>query len=134
MSAINIFFDTNVLLYLLSEDAAKATRTEKLLGAGGIVSVQVLNEFASVAAGKLAMEFHEIREILSAIRAVCSVKPLEIETHELGLELAERYRYSVYDSMILAAALRARCSILFSEDFQHGQALGGLTIRNPFNL
>ena len=134
MSAVNIFFDTNVLLYLLSEDTAKAARTEKLLGAGGIVSVQVLNEFASVAAGKLAMELHEIREVLSALRAVCSVKALEIETHELGLELAERYRYSVYDSMILAAALRARCSILFSENFQHGQTLEGLTIRNPFNL
>jgi len=80
------------------------------------------------------MELHEIREVLSALRAVCSVKALEIETHELGLELAERYRYSVYDSMILAAALRARCSILFSENFQHGQTLEGLTIRNPFNL
>jgi predicted nucleic acid-binding protein len=132
MSAVDAFFDTNVLLYLLSEDATKADRTEKLLSAGGIISVQILNEFASVAAGKLAMPIHEIREILSAIRAVCTVKSLEIETHQLGLELAERYRYSVYDSMILAAALRARCSLLFSEDFQHGQALEGLTIRNPF--
>jgi len=133
MSAVDIFFfDTNVLLYLLSEDATKADRTEKLLQAGGVVSVQVLNEFAAVAAGKLAMRINEIRKILSAIRAICTVKSLEIETHQLGLELAERYRYSIYDSMILAAALRAHCSVLFTEDFQHGQALERLTIRNPF--
>ncbi len=132
MSAADIFFDTNVLLYLLSADATKADRAEQLLTAGGLVSVQVLNEFASVAAGKLAMPVVEIREILSTIRAVCNVKSLDVETHELGLELAERYRYSIYDSMVLAAALRAGCSTVFSEDFQHGQKIDRLTIINPF--
>jgi predicted nucleic acid-binding protein len=131
MSAADNFFDTNVLLYLLSENVAKADRAEELLGAGGLVSVQVLNEFASVAARKLAMEFSEIREILLTIRKLCIVKPLEIETHELGLELAERYRYSIYDGLILAAALRADCSTLFTEDFQNGQTIERLTIRNP---
>ena len=132
MSAADTFFDTNVLLYLLSADATKADRTEELLTAGGVVSVQVLNEFAATAAGKLAMQIRQIREILSTIRTVCIVKPLEVMTHELGLELAERYRYSVYDSMILAAALRAGCATLFSEDFQHGQKIDRLTIVNPF--
>jgi predicted nucleic acid-binding protein len=132
MSAADTFFDTNVLLYLLSADAKKADRAEELLTAGGIVSVQVLNEFASTAVGKLAMQIREIREILSTIRTLCSVKALEVETHELGLALAERYRYSVYDSMILAAALRAGCSTLFSEDFQHRQKIDRLTIVNPF--
>ena len=132
MSADDIFFDTNVLLYLLSEDVTKADRVGELLSIGGVVSVQVLNEFAAVAAGKLAMEYSEIREILSTIRLLCSVKTLELETHDLGLELAERYRYSIYDSLILAAALRAGCSTLFSEDFQSGQTIESLTIRNPF--
>jgi len=132
MSGADTFFDTNVLLYLLSADAAKADRAEQLVAAGGLISVQVLNEFAAVAAGKLAMRFAEIREVLATIRTLCAVKPLEVETHELGLELAERYGYSIYDSMILAAALRAGCSVLFSEDFQHGQTIDRLTIRNPF--
>jgi len=132
MSATDIFFDTNVLLYLLSGDAAKADRAEGLLAAGGVVSVQVLNEFVAVAAGKLAMPLVEIREILATIRSICSVKPLDIETHELGVDLAERYRYSIYDSLILAAALRADCATLFSEDFQQGQKIERLTIRNPF--
>ena len=133
MSAPDAFFDTNVLLYLLSKDEKRANRAEALLGAGGVISVQVLNEFASVAAGKLAIQIREIREILSNIRAICIVKSLEIATHELSLELAQRYRFAIYDSMILAAALQAGCSTLFSEDFRHGQVIQQrLTIRNPF--
>jgi predicted nucleic acid-binding protein len=132
MSAADVFFDTNVLLYLVSDDTAKANRAEELLVDGGVISVQVVNEFASVATRRYGVEIAKIREILSAIRTVCSVKPLEVETHELGLELAERYRYSIYDSMIVAAALRAGCSTLISEDFQNGQKIDRLTIVNPF--
>ena len=132
MSEADSFFDTNVLLYLLSKDAAKADRAEELLASGGVVSVQVLNEFASVATRKLAMTIPEIREILSTIRAVCIVKPLDIETHDLGLDIGERYGFSIYDGLIVAAALRAECVILYTEDLQHGQAIEKLQIRNPF--
>lgn len=132
MSEVDSFFDTNVLLYLLSKDAAKADRAEALLASGGVVSVQVLNEFASVASRKLAMTMPEIREILSTIQGVCIVKPLDIETHKLGLELAERYGFSIYDGMIVAAAVRAECTILYTEDLQQGQMIAKLQIRNPF--
>ena len=132
MSEADSFFDTNVLLYLLSKDAAKADRAEALLASGGIVSVQVLNEFASVASRKLAMTISEIREILSTIRAICVVKPLDIETHELGLDIAERHKFSIYDGMIIAAAVRAGCSTLYTEDLQQGQMIEKLQIRNPF--
>jgi predicted nucleic acid-binding protein len=132
MSEADSFFDTNVLLYLLSRDAAKADRAEALLASGGVVSVQVLNEFASVASRKLAMTIPEIREILSTIRAVCIVKPLDIETHELGLDMAGRHRFSIYDGLIIAAAVRAGCAILYTEDLQQGQMIEKLQIRNPF--
>jgi predicted nucleic acid-binding protein len=132
MSEVDSFFDTNVLLYLLSKDAAKADRAEALLASGGVVSVQVLNEFASVASRKLAMTIPDIREILSTIRAVCIVKPLDIETHELGLDMAERLRFSIYDALIVAAAVRAGCAILYTEDLQQGQMIEKLQIRNPF--
>ena len=62
MSGTEAFLDTNVLLYLLSRDAAKADRAEALVVAGGVISVQVLNEFASVASRKLEMSWAEIRE------------------------------------------------------------------------
>ena len=126
------FFDTNVLLYLLSANAAKADRAESLLASGGIVGVQVLNEFAAVATRKLSLDVAEIREILATVRAVCAVTPLEVETHDLGLAIAERYRFAIYDALIVAAALRAGCGVLYSEDLQNGQSIDGLTIQNPF--
>lgn len=132
MSEADSFFDTNILLYLLSEDAAKADRAELLLASGGVVSVQVINEFASVASHKLAMTIPEIREVLSTIRTVCVVKPLDIETHELSLDMAARFRFTIYDSLIVAAAVRAGCAVLYTEDLQHGQLIDLLTTRNPF--
>lgn len=132
MSAADAFFDTNVLLYMLSADAVKADRAEALIAGGGVVSVQVLNEFASVASRKLGMAFGDIREILATVRAVCAVRPVDIETYELGLELAERLRFSVYDGLIVAAALRAGCATLYTEDLHHGQTIDQLKIRNPF--
>ena len=132
MSEAEVFFDTNVLLYLLSNDAAKADRAEALLATGGVVSVLVLNEFASVASRKLTMTIPEVREILSTVRSVCVVKSVDVETHDLGLELAERYGFSIYDGLIVAAAVRAGCAILYTEDLQRGQVIENLTIRNPF--
>lgn len=134
MPAAEVFFDTNVVFYLLSEDAAKADRAEELLAAGGRVSVQVLNEFAAVASRKLGMGWTDIGEILTQVRAVCPVEPLSIETHERGLAVAARYGLSVYDAMIVASALLAGCKKLYSEDLQHGQIFERqLTVRNPFN-
>ena len=116
MSRTEAFFDTNLLLYLLSSDTLKANRAEDLIAAGGVISVQVLNEFASVASRKLAMSWAEIREVLDTVRSICRIEPLSAETHNRGLVLAERYGFAVYDSMILASALLADCTTLFSED------------------
>lgn len=125
------FFDTNILLYLLAEDA-KAEKAEELLSQGGVLSVQVLNEFASVASRKLKMAWPEIREILVAVRSGCEVVPLTAEIHEVGLEIAERYQLSLYDSLILSAARKAGCKVVHSEDMQHGQTIEGVRIQNPF--
>lgn len=127
------FYDTNILLYLLSADAAKADRAEELLSAGGVVSVQVLNEFASVAARKLAMSWAEIRECLEPIRATLRVEPITVETHDLALALSDRYGISFYDALIVAAAVIGGCGALYSEDLQHGQVFErSLVVRNPF--
>jgi predicted nucleic acid-binding protein len=125
-------FDTNVVLYLLSGDAAKANRAAQLLERGGTISVQVLNEFTAVAVRKFGMKISEIRELLATVRQSCEVTPLDVTTHEQALELAERYRMSIYDALIVAAALRADCTTLWTEDLHHGQKFQRLTIRNPF--
>lgn len=132
MNETKVFFDTNVLLYLLSADETKANRAEDLIASGGVISVQVLNEFASVAMRKLDMKIREIREVLATVRTVCSVRPIDMETHELGLDLAERHRFSVYDALIVGAALRAGCAVLYTEDLHDHQTIQRLTIRNPF--
>ena len=133
MSGGEVFFDTNVLLYLLSGEEAKADRAEDAVAAGGIISVQVLNEFTSVATRKLGMSLTEVREILSQVRSVCRVEPMTVEGHDRGMDLAKRHGFSVYDAMIVASALLAGCATLYSEDMQDGQVIDGrLTIRNPF--
>jgi predicted nucleic acid-binding protein len=133
MSTAERFFDTNVLLYLLSGDDFRADRAETELSAGGVLSVQVLNEFASVASRKLKMSISEIREVLAAIRAVCKIVPLTEETHDLGLQVAERHGLALCDAMIVASALLAGCRTVVSEDMQDRQILEGrLEVRNPF--
>jgi predicted nucleic acid-binding protein len=99
------FFDTNVILYAFRLDDTRGQVAETLLAAGGALSVQVLHEFVAVARRKL----------------------------ERAVQVAERYGYSIFDSLIIAAALRAGARTLYSEDMQDGQAIDGLTIRNPFS-
>jgi predicted nucleic acid-binding protein len=131
-AAAETFLDTNVLLYLLSADAARADRAEEIVAQGGVVSVQVLNEFASVATRKLGMRIPETVEALRAVRALCKVVPLQLETHDLGMQIAERHRLSLYDAMIAAAARLAGCKVILSEDMQDGLRFEGMRIRNPF--
>jgi len=133
MSAADTFFDTSVLLYLLSADAPKADRVERLLAERGTINVQVLNEFAVVALRKLKMPLSDVREILDTIRAVTNVEPVTVATHDRGLAIHERYGFSLYDSMLVAAALIAGTKVFCSEDMQHGQLVEGrLRIANPF--
>jgi len=133
MSGADSFFDTSVLLYLLSSDSEKADRVEALLAESGTISVQVLNEFTAVASRKLKMPLVEIREVLETIRDICRTEPLTIEDHDRACEIMERYKFSFYDSVIVASALHAGCKILYSEDLQHGQVIDEqLRITNPF--
>ncbi len=126
------FLDTNVILYLLSEDMTKADRAEALLAQGGTVSVQVLNEAANVMTRKLD-QLDEVGDILAGVRHFCEVVPVTIGIHDQALAITRRFGFSVYDSLIVAAAIDAKCEVLYSEDLQHGQQVGAqITITNPF--
>jgi predicted nucleic acid-binding protein len=127
------FIDTNVLVYLCSGDAAKADAAERIVRAGGAISVQVLNEFANVARRKMHLSWTELREVLATLRRLLTVAPVSLQTHDTGLALAERYGLSIYDAMIAAAALEAGCSIVWSEDMHTGLVIEGrLRIADPF--
>ena len=126
------FADTNVILYLL-DDGPKADRAEEILARGPRISVQVLNEALVNCRRKAGLSWEEAGAFLDGIRQLCPVDDLTADTHDIGRALAERYRLSVYDAMIAAAALRAECTTLWSEDMQHGLLIEDrLRITNPF--
>jgi predicted nucleic acid-binding protein len=128
------FFDTNVLICVVGEREQRTIRAEALVASGGVVSIQVLNEVAAVARRKLGMTWEEIEDALAAIRVLCpSPMPITVETHEASLRIAAKYEFHIYDALIVASALEAECTTLYSEDLQDGQVIDGhLTIRNPF--
>jgi predicted nucleic acid-binding protein len=127
------FFDTTILIYSISSGEPRAAVAEKLLAEGGWISVQVLNEFVAVARRKLNMSWEETGEALLAIRALCEPPTtVSVDTHEAALKIAARYGYSIYDALILTAALEADCDTLYTEDMQNDQVIDSLTIRNPF--
>ena len=129
------FFDTNVLIYAFAQNDPRSETAEAFLAAGGLVSVQVLNEFVAVAVRKLGMPWGDVLEALAAIRTLCpSPMSLTVDTHESALRIAQQFGYRIYDSLVVAAALEAGCDTLYSEDMQHGQVIEALTIRNPFKL
>ncbi len=103
------------------------------MAAGGIISVQVLNEFVTVTRRKMRFSYAAIAEAVSDIVTLCpDPRALTMATHEMGLRLAARFGFSFYDALIIAAALDAKCDTLLSEDMQHGMHVDRLTIRNPF--
>lgn len=127
------FLDTNILVYVFSTDP-RLVVAEQLLARGCATSVQALNEFANVARRKLAMSWVEVNDALDVIRTLCpTILPIDVDTHADALVIAERDGLAVFDSLMLAAALRAGCGIFWSEDLQHGREIDGrLRIVNPF--
>lgn len=128
------FLDTNILLYAALQPDARSDTARALLAQRGTISVQVLNEFANVARRKLHRPWPEIVAALGAIRRLClPPRPLTLATHETALHVATQTGYTFYDALIIAAALEAGCTTLYSEDLHHAQVIDArLTIRNPF--
>jgi len=126
------FIDSNVVLYLFSSDTVKADRAESLLQSGGLISVQVLNEVASVCLRKLKMTWEDIDTVLETLKTTCEVLPVTLASHEKAVGLAERFQISFYDANIVATAILGGADTLFSEDLQNGMSMDSLTVVNPF--
>ena len=128
------FVDTNVLVYALAHADGRTETAEAVLAAGGVVSVQVLNEFTAISRRKLGFSWQDVSEAVAAIKILCpSPVPMSIALHDEARRLAEDYGFTIYDALIAAAALEARCTTLYSEDFQNGQVIEEtITVRNPF--
>ena len=129
------FLDTNIVVYLYSGD-----EPEKRVAAlalieqnNSVVSTQVLSELANTLSRKFGLSFDVVAQAVAEVRDACTVVPVMPDTITQALTLAQKYKYSYYDSLILAAALSAGCEMLVTEDMQHAQLIeDALTIRNPF--
>ncbi len=132
------FLDTNVLLYSLDVQTGtsrdiRSKKAEQILSEGGIVSVQVLNEFCDVASRKLKFSWEMIAGFLQVFESLCGrAVPLTAETQTAAVAISRRYGYRIYDSLIVASAINAGCTRLYTENLQHGQMIDGLKIENPF--
>jgi len=131
-----VFIDTNVLIYAYSEDEPdKRQRVIDCVRSGEAwISTQVLNETINVLKRKFSLSYSQIREAVQELSEGFPIVLVSVNTIEMALNLAERYQYSYFDSLILASALEARCQILYSEDLHDGQRIENqLTIINPFS-
>ena len=126
------FIDSNVILYLLSGDSAKADCAEAILDKGGIISVQVLNEVTSVCLRILKMTWEEIDAVLLAVKAACNIVPLTLESHEKAVQISRRYPLSFYDANICSAAILSGAKVVLSEDMQDGMKIDAIVVKNPF--
>ena len=128
------FFDSNVLIYAMVSGDPRRERVQQLVAQGGVISVQVLNEFVAVARRKMRMPWDGVLEALDAVRILFpSPVSITLDTHEAALKIAQQYGFGIYDALIASSALGAKCSTLYSEDLQDGQVVERqLTIRNPF--
>ena len=126
------FIDSNFVLYLFSSDTLKADRTESLLQSGGLISVQVLNEVASVCLRKLKMTWKDVDFVLQTLKSTCEVLPVTLASHEKAVGLAKRFQISFYDANIVATAILGGADTLFSEDMQNGMSMESVTVVNPF--
>jgi predicted nucleic acid-binding protein len=138
-AAPQVFIDTNVLVYWI-QDQDRAEVVKSLLSGDCVISVQVLNEFANVLRKKSGMSWEEIRTIHTALHKVCTVVDLTRRMQTLAMSLVERYKLTVYDANIVAAAALSSCALLYSEDMQDGLRVqippefggGAVAIKNPF--
>jgi predicted nucleic acid-binding protein len=127
------FFDTNILIYAFAANDLRSTRAESLIAEGGVIGVQVLHEFTNVTRRKLRWQWAQIEASLAVVDELFNpVAPLTTAIHARAVVLVREHELSVHDALIVAAAQDAGCRLLFSEDLQHGQQFGTLTVKNPF--
>ena len=131
------FLDTNILIYSFGASTKKIRATELIKKAhlkNGCISYQVIQEFLNVAVRKFEnpFKYDDLQLYLKKILfPICEVFPSE-KLYSDAIEIMERWKYSFFDSLIIASALESQSSILYSEDLQHGQKIRNLTIVNPF--
>jgi predicted nucleic acid-binding protein len=132
MSKISL--DTNILVYLFDKNlAAKNIIADNLVENNSVISAQVVSEFLNVSKRLLKIPKLTLLKMCNEVFRNCIIIPTTQQTLDMAEELIARYDLQLFDSIIVAAALQANCTTLYSEDIHHGLIINGtLTILNPF--
>ena len=140
MPETNVFIDTNILIYLFdTRDLAKHNAAKKLIAdlqktTTLYISLQVVNEFSSAIINKISkpMSLDKLGSYYDLFDDIFRIVPLTIDNSRNAIRIKSQYGLSFWDSLIIASALEAGCTILYSEDMQDGQIIEkSLTIKNP---
>lgn len=138
--SVECFIDTNVFIYQLeATDPHKSRVANRLIRRGmetgnACISFQVVQECLNTVLRKaeIPLDTRQTHDYLEAVLQPLFRVPASLALYAHALDFQARYRYSFYDSLIIAAAVAAGCETLYSEDMQDGQRLEGLVITNPF--
>ena len=133
MSALE-FADTNIVVYAVGKESLRQAIARRIVASGVTVSAQVVNETVNVLVRKQGVSLPVAHEVAESLLDLITIVPVGEKTIRGAIQIAKRYQFSHWDSLIVAAALQANCQTLYSEDMQHGQMIEGrLTIINPFD-
>lgn len=130
-----VFIDSNIIIYAYSIDEPKkmAIARDILLTHEAVLSTQTINEFVNITTRKKMLNNIQILEVIDDLFSVFTIVLIDQRVIQKALALANKHHYSYFDSLMLASALQAECSILYSEDMHHNQVLEKkLQIINPF--
>ncbi len=134
------FIDTNIFVYAFDKDVPDKNKIANnliksaIIDHKGCISYQVIQEFLNVSNKKfeVPLSISDCKKYLdSVLSPLCEIFT-SVDLYHRALEIMERWQYSFYDSLILAAAIQSDCKILYSEDLQHNQNIQSITIINPF--
>ncbi len=132
-----VFIDTNVWLYAFMEDSqGKKERALSVISKNSgniVISTQVLIEISANLLKKTDYDEKDVSIVVERLSYVYHISLVDVQTILKALDIRKKYKYSFWDSLIIASALIAGCSTLYTEDMQHSQLIdGSLRIVNPF--
>jgi predicted nucleic acid-binding protein len=127
-----ISVDTNILIYLYDSSEKKRSIAENILAKSPKISTQVISEYINVTRRLLSLSKIDVLTQCAALLKDCEIIPVSSGTLTVAAGLIHKYDLQIFDAIIVASALEASCSVLYSEDMQHGLVIDNLTILNPF--
>jgi predicted nucleic acid-binding protein len=136
-SLLRTFFDTNVLVYtddlsnFLKQKRALDVLNQHKLTKSGVLSLQVLQEYFVTVTRKYGIDPGVARRKIELFAGFDVVEPT-LNDVLAAIDLHRLRNLSYWDALVVHTAKQAGCSVLFSEDMQHGQIIDGVRIINPF--